>query len=47
MVVKVLLIVYEKDGVHGMYTLSNKRRVEYKLFRGKENGKQETKGCKV
>ena len=47
MVVKVLLLVYEKEGVHGMYTLSNKKKVEYKLFKEKQDGKQQTKGCKV
>ena len=47
MVVKVLLLVYDKEGVHGMYALSNKRKVQYKLFREKDDGKQQTKGCKV
>lgn len=47
MVVKTLLYVFDKNGVHGMYTLSNKKKVQYKLFREKDDGKQKTKGCKV
>ena len=47
MVVKTLLYVFDKKGVHGMYTLSNKKKVQYKLFREKDDDKQKTKGCKV
>ena len=47
MVVKTLLLVYGKGGVRGMYTLSNKKRVEYKLFKEKQDGKQQSKRGKV
>ena len=47
MVVKALLLVYDKEGVHGMYALSNKKKVQYKLFGEKDDGKQKAKRCKV